>query len=127
LDEWISSGTIDFLGELKDVREAYALSSVYVLPSYREGTPRTVLEAMAIGRAIITTDAPGCRETVIDGENGYLVPVKSIDALVNKMLELIEKPDIVEKMAEKSYEIAKEKYEIGKVNKVILNEMKLLK
>ncbi len=103
------------------------VSSVYVLPSYREGTPRTVLEAMATGRAIITTDAPGCRETVVDGKNGYLVPVKSIHALTTKMLELIKNPVMVEKMGKISYEIVEEKYEISKVNNVILNKMKLLK
>ncbi len=61
---WIADGRLKYWGKLSDVRPAIAESSVYVLPSYREGTPRTVLEAMAMGRAIITTDAPGCRETV---------------------------------------------------------------
>ena len=65
MDGWIAEGVIEHLGYLKDVRPAYEKCSVYVLPSfYREGTPRTVLEAMAMGRPIITTDAPGCRETV---------------------------------------------------------------
>src|SRR5690606_24295267 len=73
LETWISSGAIDYLGKLDDVRPAIQGCSVYVLPSYREGTPRTVLEAMAVGRPIITTDAPGCRETVVEGENGFLV------------------------------------------------------
>ena len=77
LDGWIAEGCIEYLGRLSDVRPAIAASSVYVLPSYREGTPRTVLEAMAMGRPIITTDAPGCRQTVIEGDNGFLVPVKS--------------------------------------------------
>lgn len=71
LDEWVSTGTLEFLGKLADVRPAIADSNVYVLPSYREGTPRTVLEAMAMGRPVITTDAPGCRETVTDGDNGF--------------------------------------------------------
>ena len=74
LDAWTADGTLDFLGHLDDVRPAIALSSVYVLPSYREGTPRTVLEAMAMGRAVITTDAPGCRETVVHGDNGFWCP-----------------------------------------------------
>ena len=76
LDQWVYSGVLEFLGRLDDVRPAIADCSVYVLPSYREGTPRTVLEAMAMGRPVITTDAPGCRETVVDGDNGFLVPVK---------------------------------------------------
>lgn len=74
LDEWVAAGHIEYLGKLDDVRPAIAESSVYVLPSYREGTPRTVLEAMAMGRAIITTDAPGCRETVKEGRTVFLCP-----------------------------------------------------
>ena len=66
IKQWECDGTIDYLGWLEDVRSAIADCSVYVLPSYREGTPRTVLEAMAMGRPIITTDAPGCRETVVE-------------------------------------------------------------
>ena len=69
LESWIEGGNIEFLGYLDDVRPAIEAATVYVLPSYREGTPRTVLEAMAMGRPIITTDAPGCRETVVAGEN----------------------------------------------------------
>lgn len=76
LDTWVSEKTVNYWGKLSDVRPAISASSVYVLPSYREGTPRTVLEAMAMGRAVITTDAPGCRETVSNGLNGYLVGVK---------------------------------------------------
>ena len=67
LRPYIDNGIIDYYGETDDVASYYRQCSVYVLPSYREGTPRTVLEAMAMARPIITTDAPGCRETVIDG------------------------------------------------------------
>lgn len=123
LDEWIADGTLEFLGKLDDVRPAIADSTVYVLPSYREGTPRTVLEAMAIGRPIITTDAPGCRETVIDGENGFLVPVKSVVALVGAMLKFIEDPTLAPRMGRRSREIAEEKYDVHKVNAVMLREM----
>ena len=86
---WVADGTLEYLGRLSDVRPAIAASTVYVLPSYREGTPRTVLEAMAMGRPIITTDAPGCRETVVDGHNGFLVPIKSVEALVQAMLKFV--------------------------------------
>lgn len=123
LDEWISNGDVEYLGRLDDVRPVLDASSVYVLPSYREGTPRTVLEAMATGRPIITTDAPGCRETVVDGDNGYLVPVKSVDALAEAMLRFIEQPYLVARMGRRSREIAEEKYDVHKVNAVMLREM----
>lgn len=123
LDVWIAQGTLEFLGKLGDVRPAIAGSTVYVLPSYREGTPRTVLEAMAMGRPIITTDAPGCRETVIDGENGFLVPVKSVDALVEAMQRFIDNPDLAAKMGQRSRQIAEDKYDVHKVNAVMLREM----
>lgn len=123
LDAWIQQGTFEFLGKLGDVRPAIGDSTVYVLPSYREGTPRTVLEAMAMGRPIITTDAPGCRETVIEGENGFLVPVKSVDALVEAMLKFIDDPELGARMGQRSREIAEEKYDVHKVNAVMLREM----
>ena len=123
LDDWVETGIIEFLGKLSDVRPAIVAATVYVLPSYREGTPRTVLEAMAMGRPIITADAPGCRETVTDGENGYLVPVKSVDALVDAMTRLIEEPGQAVRMGACSRRLAVEKYDVHKVNAVMLREM----
>lgn len=125
LDGWIAAKTINFLGRLTDVRPAIAECSVYVLPSYREGTPRTVLEAMAMGRAIITTDAPGCRETVIDGDNGFLVPIKDADALAQAMLRFIEQPELMTQMGQRSRIIAEEKYDVHKVNAQMLKGMGL--
>lgn len=125
LDSWIKSGALEYFGRMEDVRPAIAACSVYVLPSYREGTPRTVLEAMAMGRPIITTDAPGCRETVVDGDNGFLVPVKSVDALVAAMVCFINEPDLIERMGKRSREIAEEKYDVHKVNTVMIREMGL--
>ncbi|RYF38408.1 MAG: glycosyltransferase, partial [Comamonadaceae bacterium] len=123
LDAWVQDGTLEFLGRLSDVRTAIAACSVYVLPSYREGTPRTVLEAMAMGRSVITTDAPGCRETVVDGDNGFLVPVKSVEALEMAMLKFIEDPALAARMGKRSRQIAEEKYDVHKVNAVMLREM----
>jgi glycosyltransferase involved in cell wall biosynthesis len=123
LDKWGDDGVVSFLGKLEDVREVISNSSVYVLPSYREGTPRTVLEAMAMGRAIITTDAPGCRETVIDTENGFLVGVQSVDDLEKAMLKFINQPSLAISMGERSREIAEEKYDVHKVNNNMLREM----
>lgn len=123
LDSWVNDETIEYVGRVRDVRPEIATAHVYVLPSYREGTPRTVLEAMAMGRPIITTHAPGCRETVIDGENGFLVPVKSVDALVDAILKFIDEPELVVRMGKRSREIAEEKYDVHKVNAVMLREM----
>ena len=125
LDEWIGQGAINYLGKLDDVRSTIANASVYVLPSYREGTPRTVLEAMAMGRPIVTTDAPGCRETVVDGENGFLVPVKSVGKLVAAMEKFISNPELIGSMGKRSREIAEDKYDVHKVNQVILETMGL--
>ena len=126
LDQWVGNKTVKYWGKLTDVRPAIAESSVYVLPSYREGTPRTVLEAMAMGRAIITTDAPGCRETVIDGDNGFLVEVKSVQSLVEAMQKFINQPELIEKMGNRSREIALHKYDVHQVNKHMMQEMGLI-
>jgi len=123
LSAWIKDGSIEFLDYLDDVRPAIEASTVYVLPSYREGTPRTVLEAMAMGRPIITTDAPGCRETVIDGENGFLVPVRSVTELVAAMERFIDNRELAVVMGKRSRQIAEEKYDVHKVNEVMLSEI----
>jgi len=126
LERWTKEGIIEYLGKTNDVRPYIADASVYVLPSYREGTPRSVLEAMSMGRPIITTDAPGCRETVIDGRNGFLVPVKDVDTLKSAMEKFILKPDLIVQMGKQSRIIAEEKYDVRKVNRAILQEMGLL-
>jgi glycosyltransferase involved in cell wall biosynthesis len=126
LDAWIKEGVVDFLGELSDVRPAIADASVYVLPSYHEGTPRTVLEAMAMARPIITTHAPGCKETVLSNINGFLVPVKAVEELVDAMRFFILHPDNIMSMGKISRQIALEKYDVHKVNKDILKGMQVL-
>lgn len=125
LDEWIKGGLICFLGKLDDVRPAIANVAVYVLPSYREGTPRTVLEAMSMGRAVITSDAPGCRETVMHGESGLLVAVQDSQGLAGAMLDLIEHPERIVSMGKASRRLAEEKYDVHKVNQSILVAMEL--
>lgn len=111
-----SKGTITYIGEVNDVRPYIEKAAVFVLPSYREGMPRSVLEAMAMGRPIIVSDAPGCRQTVEPGVNGYLVPVKNVSYLTEAMCELIEKPELMQKMAEASRRLAKDKYDVQVVN-----------
>lgn len=125
LDAWVAAGTINFLGRLSDVRPAIAACSVYVLPSYREGTPRTVLEAMAMGRAIITTDAPGCRETVVQGQNGLLIAVKSIDALKKAMQVFVDDQNLAAVMGKQSREMALARYDVHQVNAVMLHAMQI--
>ena len=126
LDAATSDGTIRFHGKLKDVRAVLADCSAFVLPSYREGVPRTVLEAMATGRAIITTDAPGCRETVQPGENGYLVAPKSVDELVDAMRALVSDVALCERMGMASRKIAERKFSVDRVNDHMLREMNLI-
>ena len=125
LQDFIDAGDVKFYGRMEDVKPAISQSSIFVLPSYSEGTPRTVLEAMAMGRPIITTDAPGCRETVINGHNGFLVPVKSVDELVASMIKFIEDPELIVRMGRLSRIFAEEKYDVKKVNKHMLEEMEL--
>jgi glycosyltransferase involved in cell wall biosynthesis len=123
--EWISAGHIIWHGALDDVRTALNAAHVYVLPSYREGTPRTVLEAMATGRAIITTDAPGCRETVQQGVNGFLVPVRDSVSLAKAMETFLVNPELIDRMGKESRRIATEKFDVDQVNAVILDAMGL--
>jgi glycosyltransferase involved in cell wall biosynthesis len=126
LDEWIASGIINYWGKLNDVRPAIAACSVYVLPSYREGTSRSVLEAMAMGRPIITTDAPGCRETVTEGLNGYLVPIKTVNELSSAMEKFIVNPELITVMGQASRKLAEDIYDVHKVNRVMIEEMNLI-
>lgn len=125
VESFIKDGTIERFEETDDVRPYYEMCSVYVLPSYREGTPRTVLEAMAMGRPIITTDTQGCRETVIDGLNGFLVPVKNSNAVAEKMIWFLEHPEAVREMGKQSYQYAKEKFDVNKVNVDMMRIMNL--
>ena len=123
LAEWRAEGVVEFVGGVRDVRPWLAACSVFVLPSYREGTPRSVLEAMSVGRAIVTSDAPGCRETVEDGVNGFLVPPREVVPLSTAMRRFLENPELVEQMAAESRRIVEGKYDVRKVNEVILKTM----
>ncbi|GAA5784234.1 glycosyltransferase family 4 protein [Chitiniphilus shinanonensis] len=126
LKEWIDSGVIEYTRSVEDIRPIMEAASVYVLPSYREGMPRTVLEAMSLGRPVITTDAPGCRETVVPGLNGFLVPIRNVDALVDAMTAMIDSPEKIESMGRESRRIAVEKYDVHEVNRIMLREMGLI-
>lgn len=125
LDELIASNIVNYPGHVDNVKDWIANHHVFVLPSYREGVPRSTQEAMAIGRPIITTDVPGCRETVIDGVNGFLVEKWNPKALAEKMIYFIEHPEQIKEMGDESYKLAQEKFDADKVNKRLLNMLGL--
>ncbi len=117
---WQEEGVVEYLGVLDDVRPALRACSVYVLPSYREGTPRSVLEAMAMARPVITTDAPGCRETIEHGKSGFLVPVRDAKALAEAMLRFVEQPDLIPRMGREARKRAEEVFDVRKVNEILI-------
>ncbi len=123
LDAWIADGAISYAGRLDDVRAELAACSVFVLPSYREGTPKSTLEALATGRAVITSDAPGCRETVIDGVNGLLVPPRDARALGDACLALAADPAQRAAMSAASRELAEKRFDARKVNATIIEAL----
>lgn len=113
----VDRGDVIFHGFQKDVRDILGQASVFVLPShYREGLPRTILEAMAMGKPVITTDNTGCRETVNDRVNGFLIPVKDQQRLQEAMREFITDPTLIATMGEKSYQLASQKFDVRIVN-----------
>ena len=126
LKQFTEASIVEYPGHVNNVPEWIANSSVFVLPSYyREGVPRSTQEAMAIGRAVITTDVPGCRETVVDGINGFLVEKWNPQALAEKMIYFIEHPEKIKKMGYESYKIAQEKFNADKVNKRLIDMLDL--
>ncbi len=120
LDSWVESG-IEFLGWLDDVRPALKQCSVYVLPSYREGTPRTVLEAMSMGRPVIVSDAPGCRDTVKDGETGVLVKVRDAASLAMAMSRLADNWQMRDEMGRNGRYYCEAKYGVHEVNQALMD------
>lgn len=123
---WVEEGLIEWPGWVDDVRGWLARASVFVLPSYYgEGVPRSTQEAMAMGRPVITTDAPGCRDTVIEGENGFLVPARDPEALAQAMLRFVRSPDLIPEMGAASRRLAERRFDVHKVNRLILDAMGL--
>lgn len=119
---WVDQGVLEWHGHVS-VRPWLAQTSVYVLPSYREGVPVSTQEAMATGRPVITTDVPGCRETVIDGVNGFLVPVRNAEALAEKMRIFIEQPQLIASMGQASRRIAEERFDAHKASQRLMDLM----
>ena len=138
IDAWVRDGRLERHEACDDVRPHLAACSVYVLPSYHEGMPRSVLEAMATGRAIITTDTTGCRETierlpgarpddagVETGTNGLLVRVRSSASLAAAMLRMAASPTMVHSMGARSRQIAEQRFDVRTINRVMLSEMRI--
>lgn len=123
---WVEEGVIQYLGTTRDVRPYLAACSVFVLPSYyREGIPRSILEAMATGRAIITTDLPGCRQTVDPGVNGLLIVPRSVSSLVEAMESFIGNRSAIASMGRASRRMAEEKFDVRLVNRLLLSRMQI--
>lgn len=121
------NGDIILKGRVEDVQPIIKKTRIFVLPSYYpEGIPRVILEAMAMGRPIITTDMPGCRETVNDHENGFLVQPRNINDLIKKMIYMIENYEKTNNMGMQSRKIAELKFDVNKINNKMLSEINLL-
>jgi glycosyltransferase involved in cell wall biosynthesis len=115
LEQWNRSGVVKWLGERSDITQLLTESHIAVLPSYREGLPKSLIEAAAVGRPIITTDVPGCREVVKEGENGFLVPARDAKKLAVVIKKLINNPKLLIVMGKKSRLIAEQEFSIQKV------------
>lgn len=115
LEKWTKEGHLSWIGFQKDMITVLTNSNVVVLPSYREGLPKSLIEACAIGRPIVTTDVPGCREVVDDGVNGYLVPVKDSKSLSLAIEKLILDKDLRIKMGKEGRKLAEREFSIESV------------
>lgn len=122
VQQWVDDGLVEWPGHVP-MREWLAQSSVYVLPSYREGMPRTIQEAMALGRPIITTQVPGCRDTVVEGVNGFLVPPRDPQALAAAMEQFILVPGLIAQMGAASRAMAEQRFDVHRINALILREL----
>ena len=120
VQKWVEDGILEWHGHVP-VQPWLKQASVFVLPSYyREGVPASTQEAMAMGRPVITTDVPGCRETVVNGVNGFLIPPRDAGALAEKMEIFIQHPDLVRTMGQASRRIAEERFNVHEVNRRLL-------
>jgi len=126
LKDWQAEGVVEWQAHVSDVRPWLAQASVFVLPSwYREGVPRGIQEAMAMGRPVVTTDMPGCRDTVEQGVNGFLVPPRDVDALVSALKLFVSEPELVVEMGRASRERAEALFDVRRANGLVLRSMGL--
>lgn len=121
LKAFVKEGTVIWPGNVKDVTPWLAKSSVFVLPSYyREGVPRSTQEALAMGRPVITTDTPGCRQTVEHGINGFSIPIHDQQALEHAMERFITNPSLIRTMGLASYKMAQERFDVRQINRRVI-------
>ena len=125
VEAWAKDGSIEYLGETKDVRPYLADCSVFVLPSYREGMSRTILEAMATGRAVVTSDGPGCAEPVEDGVTGFVMPVRNVEALATAMEKFVIDPSLIRDMGAAGRRRVEEYYDVRAVNRALFAGIRL--
>ena len=112
LDQWTAEGQVDFLGYRKDIAVQYGAANIVCLPSYREGLPKSLVEAAACGRAVVTTDVPGCRDAITPDVTGLLVPVKDAVALAGAIQKLIEDAELRNNMGQAGRALAEEAFAI---------------
>jgi glycosyltransferase involved in cell wall biosynthesis len=115
LKEWNKSGVVNWIGKRANIAQLLTESHIAVLPSYREGLPKSLIEAAAVGRPIVTTNVPGCREVVKEGENGFLVPARDAKKLAVVIKKLINNPKLLTTMGKKSRLMAEQEFSIQKV------------
>ncbi len=122
--EFLQSSNVLWLGFREDIFDMLSLCDIFVLPSYREGVPRTLLEAASMAKPIVTTNTVGCKEVVENGKNGFLVPVKDVKSLSNNIKILIKDKDLREKMGEYGRKKAVKEFDIQKIVKEYMNVYK---
>lgn len=110
LQVWVQEGVIEWWGWKEEMEEVYAQATIVCMPSYREGLPKSLLEAAACGRPIITTDVPGCREVVRHGENGLLVAARDVSSLVEALKHLLNNPSLCKEMGTRGREIVEKEF-----------------
>ncbi|AZS81615.1 MULTISPECIES: glycosyltransferase family 4 protein [Achromobacter] len=118
VDAWQRDGAVQALGERSDIAELYAASHVAVLPSYREGLPKSLIEAAACGRAVVTTDVPGCRDAIEPGQTGLLVPVRDAQALADAIARLVEDAALRQALGAAGRALAEREFDIGRVARI---------
>ncbi len=115
IDQWVSEGVVEYWGWRNDMASTLREAHIVCLPSYREGLSTVLIEAAASGRAIVTTDVPGCREVVRYGDNGLLVPVRDSIALANALQQLIEDSELRRRMGVRGRQIAELEFRVEKI------------